>query len=213
MALSSGHNSPEYQAFIKAVKDGRTANIEDYLAAYPEFLDLTDRHGKKPLHRATTKGRGSVVKLLLQHGSTSLASLDNEGWTPLHYSALHGHNSIVELLLRCGSTSLDSHTNKGWTPLHLAVSGGHHSMVELLLQHGSNFFDSPTYVGRAPLFYATRGRYYSAMKILKAVGATLSLKGLNYEQIEKLQAPIPESEVLEIRFRIYFRRSLLSQLR
>ena len=47
MALD--HNSPEYLVFFDAVGDGRTADIELYLAEHPDFIDLANYYGSKPL--------------------------------------------------------------------------------------------------------------------------------------------------------------------
>ena len=121
MALD--HTSPEYQAFLEAVKNGQIADVEQHLTELPEFLDLADNHGRRPLHRAAENGRDSMVELLLQRGSSTshIDSTTRVGMTPLHYAAENGHDSTVELFLQCGSTSLDSITRMGMTPLHLAA--------------------------------------------------------------------------------------------
>ena len=98
----------------------------------------------------------------------------------------------------------------GYTLLHYAAWN---STVELLLRHGSISLDSLDINGRTPLHLAIMNGRDSTVKILKAVGATiLSIDLLNSIQIEKFQAPIPKEEILEIRPRIYFVRSLTSCL-
>ena len=118
---------------------------------------------------------------------------------------------------------LDLADPDGNTPLHWAAGYGCDSIVELLFQHGSIAFNSPDYHGLTPLYWAAWHNRDSMVKILKAIGGTnlslkaiggtnLSLNQLNLIQVETLQASIPEKEILEIRFRIYFTRSLTSQL-
>ena len=207
MALD--HNSLEYKAFLEAVKTGQLEEVDRHLAVHLEFLDLADGNGSKPLYWAAQSGHNSIVELLLERGSTVLDSPANNGLTPLHLAAWNGRDSTVRLLLQRGSTSRDSHDSIGMTPLHWAVYDGLDSMIEFLLQCGSTSLDSTNNKGWTPLYLAARQRHDSTVKILKSVGGTtLSVEQLNPEQIEKLQAPIPEKEILEIRNRIYFRRSL-----
>lgn len=142
--MTLGVGSPEYGAFIDAVRNGPIQDVEGYLVVHPNFVDLPD----------------------------------NNGWTPLHYAASSGNDSTIQLLLRCGSTALDFPDNFGW----------------------------------CPLFYAAWYGCDSTMTILKVAGTTTLSFDLLTSQTQKLQAPIPEDEVLEIRFRIYFRRSLISRL-
>lgn len=96
-------NSPEYQAFIEAVKKGQLAEVKKLLDAYPELLDLPNFFGKTPLHVAASNGRDSIVELLLsrgpsslrfgrQHGSISLNSLDSLKWTPLDWAVRNEHS-------------------------------------------------------------------------------------------------------------------------
>ena len=69
-----------------------------------------------------------------------------------------------------------------------------------------------------PLHLAAVNGHDSTVKIFEAVSAIpLSFDELDPEQLEKLQQSIPSShtfnnEILGIRFRTYFRRSLLLRL-
>ena len=97
--------------------------------------------------------------------------------------------------------------------MHYVANRGHDSTVELFLQHSSTSLNSPDNEGWTSLHLAVYSWSGLPVKILKAAGATiLNLEDLSPTQIEKLQAPIPEYEILEIRHRIYFTQSLTSQL-
>ena len=167
-----------------------------------------------PLHFAAGNGYDSMVKLLLRYGSTSLDSPNNNGQIPLHLVAWNGYDSTAELLLEHG-TSLEFTDNDGQTPLHYAAWSGRDSMVELLLRNGSTSLDLPDNDGCTPLRLAasSRRRLDPTIRILKSVGATFpTFDGLRDESIAILQEAIPEKEVLEIRHRISFVRTLTKRL-
>lgn len=183
-----------YDAYIQAITDGR---IED-VVVHPEFSHSSGSQGLTPMHVAAWNGRDSIIEWLLQQ-NTSIDAPDIDGYTPFHSATMEGKTSTVELLLRYGSTALDSGNNDGDTPLHLAVCYGQNAMVELLLQHGARL-DIGDMNGQTPLYYAGLYENEEAKRILVAV----TERGVTWG--------IPEAEILEIRFRIYFSRSLLSRL-
>lgn len=161
MALD--HQSPEYRVFIKAVKKGQLEEVEQHLDAYPDFLDLPDIEGWMPLHFAAENEHNSMVRLLLDRGSTSIDSLTNAGSTPLYVATWDGNDSTIELLLNRGSMSLDLPNKSGWTPLYCAARNVHDSTVKLLLHHGSVSLDSPDNSGCTPLHCAARNGCYSTV--------------------------------------------------
>lgn len=170
----------------------------------PEYLTFIRAVGKEQLDE--------VERHLVEYPEL-LDLADDYGSGPLHWAAHNGHNFMIELLLQRGSTAIDSVNKYGRTPLHFAAWKGHDSTVKLLLQRGSTSLNFPDSNGRTPLYFALWGGHDSTAKILKAVGASISsFDKLTPEQIEKLQTSIPEEEILEIRSRIYFIRSLTSCL-
>ena len=125
-----------------------------------------------------------------------------------------GHTEEVETHLRMHSGFMDAQDSVGWTPFHLAAWNGDMAMVELLLRFGSGSLDVFNKVGWTPLYMALLSSRKKTVHTLKAVGAstTLNVRKFNPDQIEMLRAPIAEAEVIAIRNRIYFDRSLVSIL-
>lgn len=224
---------PEYRAFINAIKYSSLEEVERQLTDHPDFLDLPNSDGVTPLHYAA--GVGGIaqhikVELLLQRGSTSINSFDQSRRTPLHCAVRSGSDSTVALLLRFIRSirsirfgteeciSIDVPDSTGMTPFYYAVWHGRDSVVELLLRHALQdgdciSIDISEWCGMTPLHTAVYNGCNSTVKILKAIGCTTaSVKYLTPQQIEKLQEPISEETVLEIRSRIYFSQSLLSCL-
>lgn len=138
---------------------------------------------------------------------------DTEGQRPLHVAVQCRNYFAVELLLQRGSISTDLPDSGGWTPLHLAAQHGPQSTVELLLRKSSVSLNSTTIYDWTPLYIAILNGKRSIIRIFKALGATVvSFSNLSETAIQMIQESIPEDEIIEIRFRIYFNQSLLSRL-
>ncbi len=78
-------------------------------------VEARDADGYRPLHIASTNGRGSVVRQLLERGADVRATT-TDGWTPLHVASQEGHQSVVRLLLDRGA-DVNSATKDGILPL------------------------------------------------------------------------------------------------
>ena len=195
--------------------------VVKHLESNPEWAHIQDGYGNIPLHYAACKGRDEIVELLLH--MAYIDTPNKTATTPLHLAAEKGHHSTVELLLSMGSQSLHTQNEDRLTPLHLAVWCGECTTIELLLGWGSvtcgygsksvdrsSFtepLDVPDIDGHTPLHYAVQLEHKNVVRILRAVGAaTASFTS------EIVSEPLSEDAILEIRHRIYFRRSLLSVL-
>lgn len=89
------------------------------------------------------------------------------------------------------------------------------SIVEQLIRFGANIDQQVSHGGwiDTPLRMAWRHDRFEIFEILKAVGAD-NRKPLYIHPYERKlwYQPVNESDILEIRFRIYFRHSLVSTL-
>ncbi len=72
------------------------------------------------LHEAASKGRTSVMALLLEQRSVSVNAKDEDDATPLHRAAKSGSVAAVEMLIKAGA-AVDARDYGGNTPLHLAA--------------------------------------------------------------------------------------------
>ncbi len=105
-------------------------------------------------------------------------------------------------------------------PIHIAVINGRKENVECLLQAEGgmsliNISDTNyNNIDRSSLGLALFDRREEIVVLLRSLGAdtNFSLDRLEPDEIELLQRPISEKEVLAIRSRIYFESSLTSRL-
>ncbi|MEX1017641.1 MAG: ankyrin repeat domain-containing protein [Phycisphaeraceae bacterium] len=88
-----------------------------------------------PLHVASARGYGQVVKLLLVAGADVNARA--QGTTPLHEAAGCGHVEVAELLL-FRQADVNAVDQAGCTPLHRAAMAGDDPMVNLLLDNDAS---------------------------------------------------------------------------
>ncbi|KAK6355546.1 hypothetical protein TWF696_004645 [Orbilia brochopaga] len=86
-----------------------------------------DKHGRTPLHFASSHSSPTALQFLLDEPqfSKALNQPDNDGWTPLHWACRQWNVPIVQMLVENGA-KLDVRTKKdrwtdGWTPWDVAV--------------------------------------------------------------------------------------------
>lgn len=108
--------SSEYQAFTSSIEKEHIEEVTESLRVHPEFLDLARANGLTPLHWASYKGRGSMVRLLLRHRPTSVDLVALNGTTPLHLAVVNRSDSTVKSLLRYATTSINLPNVNGMTP-------------------------------------------------------------------------------------------------
>ncbi|KXZ54426.1 hypothetical protein GPECTOR_5g8 [Gonium pectorale] len=100
--------------------------------------DLHNPDFKSPLHLAASRGKMSVLKLLLEVGRANVAAaVSDDGWTPLHLAARAGAADKVAALLAAGAEP-GAANQQGNTALHLAAINGHMAVAEALLQAGAS---------------------------------------------------------------------------
>lgn len=93
----------------------------------------SDYSGETALLFAARKGRGEIVRYLLDIGADVNANIG--GNTSLHVASCSGYDDIVKDLISAGAQI--THENKrGATPIHLAATYGKIKTCKLLLEYG-----------------------------------------------------------------------------
>lgn len=198
-----------------AARFNHVSVIEKLATLGSRSIDIPDNSGWTPLHNAVFNQNCGMVATLLRLGSDALDFPDKEGKTPIYVAASRGREYIATMLFAAGSQTIDVQNNQGCTPLFAAITHRHTSMVELLFQLGSQSLEVPTNSGITPMHQAVRSNQISCMKVLMALGASYQhLWDFAEEDSARLllDTGIDESEIAEIRYRVYFERSLVGRL-
>ena len=115
-----------------AAKEGKTDIVRWLITEAGAIVEMEDREGETPLHKAAMAGKLSVTSLLLSHGADANAR-DTDGWTALHNACSRGYLDLVRLLIDRGNAQIDIQGGRGaWTPLMNAASKGHLPVVRHL---------------------------------------------------------------------------------
>lgn len=200
---------------------GHVEVIEALIRLGSKSLDTPDNNGMTPMHRASRHLHADVIKALARLGSRSIDTPDNEGRTPMHLAAGNGHVEIIEVLVRLGSLSLDSPDNLGMAPIHYAAMIGHVDVIEAVVRLGSRSLDCINKSGMTPIYHAAQQgvlkdfqQASACAKLLMALGSNPNIptEELSTEMVQQLRTPLDESEVAEIRFRVFFSSSLVHRL-
>ena len=89
------------QQVISASTDNDLIALEKILSS-PANPNLTDEHGKTPLHCAARNGHVESMSLLLEAGADK-DQANNQGATPLYIAAQKGHLDVVRHLVEVGA--------------------------------------------------------------------------------------------------------------
>ena len=106
---------------------------------------------------ATSKGHGTVVKVLLEFGART-ESVNENGWTPLQIASSNGDFTSAGHLIGAHALIESSDPNDRRTPLHRSAQAGHSSLALLLLENGADP-NTPDIFGKRPLHLASVGAY------------------------------------------------------
>ncbi len=203
---------------------------------YPEMIDLLMEMGCPHLHSTTTnkytlvheavlKMNASVLRTLIKWGIT-LDSKTIYGHGSLHIAAEYGFTEIVVVLLRFGSQDLHVGIKGGWVPLHWACCYQRWSTVEALLRFNPDVNQKTDFDG-TPLSITLSQNHYNLDigRMLIAFGADLDpildrliisirnkKQSWQREFLANVKAPFSEQEILNYRYRVYFRSSLFEIL-
>ncbi|CAH8681183.1 unnamed protein product [Schistosoma rodhaini] len=134
-----------------AISSQNTTLVELLLRHNPD-LTILNNAGQNSLHCATVHGGTEIIRLLLEHCSSTPWIVDEtqpDGLTALHLASLNGNMEAVDLLLQAGASPNlvvrrpaglsplsgcdEEKLGSVFTPLHLAVHKAHPDVVCLLL--------------------------------------------------------------------------------
>jgi ankyrin repeat protein len=146
--------------FIQAVIDNDVEAVRTGLASGRD-PNLPDRYCWIPLHRAAANDSAEVAEVLLQAGS-SLVATGTDNWTPLHLAAVSGSSRMVKVLVEAGAP-VDALSYCGDTPLHLAF---YPQSAETLLMGGANP-TLPNNKGVTPLANAQEKGYGPVAEVIR----------------------------------------------
>ena len=156
------------QKMIAACRDNDPAALEELLQR-PQEPNVTDEHGRAPLHFAAAGGHLTPAKLLLAARAEIDSRQEADGMTPLHLGSFGGHLDVVQLLLEAGADK-DISKNDGCTALGLAADRGHLDVMRLLLEAGAEK-DISTHLGITALGVAASAGQLDVVRLLLEAGA------------------------------------------
>jgi uncharacterized protein len=137
--------TPE-ESFLKAVEDGETGLVEDYINS-GGAIDVRTLKGQTPLLLAASGGHTETIKILIENGANvnkeSAAEL-----TPLMGASISGNVDSVKLLLDNGAR-VNEACALG-TALHFACMANNSSIIKVLVESGADLNISDKN-GRTPL--------------------------------------------------------------
>lgn len=195
-------NTEPFRRFMASITEGRLDDVVQCLDHHPEWIDEPDEDDMYPLHRAAFCDFGWYDQP------------DEDEMDPLRRATWNARKSILERVLhrtRPDSISLCAPDRFGFVPLHRPKRS---DTLELMLRFTTASLDTLNKFEETPLFMVLRDQKRPQVIILKAAGASTvpNRAMLNYARDPLLHEPMDEEEILEIRFRIYFRYSFLSDL-
>nr|XP_022306072.1 uncharacterized protein LOC111112665 isoform X3 [Crassostrea virginica] len=135
-------------------------------------VNLCDRKGQSPLHKACQNGYESTAKLLLDNKAV-VNLCDNNGNSPLLAACHNGHESTAKLLLANGA-DVNLCNKNGWFSLLIACFNGDESTANLLLANDADV-NLCNKSGNSPLYKACYYGHESTAKRLLVNGADVNL--------------------------------------
>lgn len=126
-------------------------------------VEMIDKAGFTPLHRACVVNRPTIVKLLLEHGkSESQLRCPKTGWVALHVAAYKGHKPCIQELLN-HNAPLFPRSEDGSTPYELAKRYNRTDCLQIL-----NFPDKRLVRTRKELWFHPQIDRKTAQMLLEA---------------------------------------------
>lgn len=189
------------EEFLKAIKGGDLAGVQQMLADAPELKDartekgvhaavLAIYYGKKDvadaivshspeltIHDAAALGQFRRVMELVGEDPALVNAVSEEGHAPLGLAAFTGRLEIAEFLLAQGAeVNHVSEDDNQFTALTGAVANGNAAVVKLLLMHGAD--PNHLYEGGqfSPLMEAAAEGRVGIVDLLIRHGANVNLK-------------------------------------
>lgn len=84
-------------------------------------INVQDKYGAAPVHRAAAQGHIDIVRILSEHPKFRIQISDNEGNSPLHLACEDQHDSLALFLAKLGA-NIKAINKAEKTPLDLCRS-------------------------------------------------------------------------------------------
>jgi len=157
-----------YYTIYDAAAMGDIKTVKAFIIKKPKLVSKKDKTGAYPLHYAVSKGKASVVKLLLSKKANINAG-NKMGLSPLHIAALWKQPEIAEILIKNGA-DVNKKGKYNITPLHAAAGTAQREIVILLIKAGANIH-AKDLQGYTPLVFAVRKNDEKTAELLRKYGA------------------------------------------
>ncbi len=197
-----------------AARNSRSDLVLLLLELGSKSINAVDILGWTPLHHAISVNAHLTVKILLDHGADHTIQSIN-GSTPVHIACMNDHKYSLRVLATKPWSSLHIPNSDGELPIHIAAMRGNSKVLKEILRLNTPI-DTLNRYGKTPLDQAIllslHNKYRNkCIHMLRCVGPSIfhclvfRMDGLDLD-------PISEEEILEVRLKIYFKRSLTWRL-
>ncbi len=174
-----------------------------------------------------------MIVALMEGGARTIDKFNLDGESPFGLIVVEGEIRTLEYVIRKNPDSLNQVDDCGNTPLHWAAERAYPDVLSVLIREGSNLIDTLNDQNLTPLGFMLRdssdvvsrekeipNQIWTGVEFFRAMGTNTSLiipelieaEKLIEETFEFLSRPISEERMSQLRFGVYFERSLLSQL-
>jgi ankyrin repeat protein len=151
---------------MQAISRNHPECVELLLAEVTD-IEIPNKVGDGPLHKAAAVGNCWVIEMLLQKNG-NLEARNRMSERPLHVASARNSLKVVQLLVDRGART-DSRDVEGKSPLHVAAENGRAEIVRYLVNSNCDI-DLRDERGMSPLHYAVLASH-TVVGILIAAGA------------------------------------------
>lgn len=177
-------------------------------------VDICNNNKMTAIHEACKNNDIDVLSVFCECRKDMVNVVDDDGNSLIHLAIKYGHYHTVEILMQWGCKMINSKNKNGMHPLHqvLYIRDAPYTayITEILATWGCNI-DQLDRNGYTPLDVALLSAPLKNMAVLLiALGAYTKYKDDYHNYYRSLI--LSEQEIADIRYRVYFARSLTSRL-